>query len=181
MKFTEKLKKFNQSGFTLVELMVVVGIIGILASVAVPNLRKYQAKSKTTEAKLQLAAVYMTETSLYSDYDYYGSCLAKAGMTQPTENYYAVGFSAGADVPDLVAQWSSCTDTATYAFGATKGMKGSNATEGDITNAGTYEVSGTGDTFLAAAVGNISESGDNAFDVWKIDPNKKIEHVTVGY
>ena len=45
---------FNDTGMSLVELMIVVAIIGILSSVAIPNFKKYQAKSKTSEAKLQL-------------------------------------------------------------------------------------------------------------------------------
>ena len=45
----------SKKGFTLVELMVVVAIIGVLTSVAIPNFKRYQAKSKTSEAKIQLA------------------------------------------------------------------------------------------------------------------------------
>lgn len=41
----------RQDGFTLVELMVVVAIIGLLSAVAIPNFKKYQAKAKTSEAK----------------------------------------------------------------------------------------------------------------------------------
>ncbi len=43
----------SENGFTLVELMVVVAIIGLLSAVAIPNFQKYQARSKTSEAKLQ--------------------------------------------------------------------------------------------------------------------------------
>ena len=44
----------SQSGFTLIELMIVVAIIGILASVAMPAFRDYSARAKVSEAILQL-------------------------------------------------------------------------------------------------------------------------------
>ena len=57
--FLKSLKR--QDGFTLVELMVVVAIIGLLSAVAIPNFKKYQAKAKVSEAKLQLSAAYTAE------------------------------------------------------------------------------------------------------------------------
>ena len=47
----------NQKGFTLIELMIVVAIIGILAAIAIPNFLTYQAKSKQSEAKVGLGAI----------------------------------------------------------------------------------------------------------------------------
>ena len=48
----------RQRGFTLLELMIVVAIVGILAAVAVPSFMRYIAKSKTTEARGQLEKMY---------------------------------------------------------------------------------------------------------------------------
>jgi type IV pilus assembly protein PilA len=84
-----------QSGFTLVELMVVVAIIGLLSSVAIPNFRKYQAKSKMAEAKLNLASIYIAESAFFSNYNIYMICLAYMGYDpRPVEasRYYATGF-----------------------------------------------------------------------------------------
>jgi type IV pilus assembly protein PilA len=85
----------RQKGFTLVELMVVVAIIGLLSAVAVPNFKKYQAKSKMSEAKLQLSAAYTAETSFFSDFNIYHSCLGYMGYdpsAEENQRYYAVGF-----------------------------------------------------------------------------------------
>ncbi len=57
----------SQKGFTLIELMIVVAIIGILAAIAIPNFLKYQAKSRQSEAKSNLGAVFVAETSFYGE------------------------------------------------------------------------------------------------------------------
>src|SRR5690606_22692662 len=94
--FFQKLKK--EEGFTLVELMVVVAIIGLLSAVAVPNFKKYQAKSKISEAKLQLSAAYTAEQAFFSDYNIYHHCLTYMGFDpgpEFTNRYYAIGFQTG--------------------------------------------------------------------------------------
>lgn len=95
-KFYQSLKR--QDGFTLVELMVVVAIIGLLSAVAIPNFKKYQAKSKVSEAKLQLSALYTAQTAFFSDFNMYGSCLRYMGFdpfAETASRYYGIGFSAG--------------------------------------------------------------------------------------
>ncbi len=72
----------NQKGFTLIELMIVVAIIGILAAIAIPNFLKYQAKSRQSEARVNLGGIFVAETSYfaeqarYNDFDAIGFALA---------------------------------------------------------------------------------------------------------
>lgn len=109
-------------GFTLVELMVVVAIVGLLSAVAVPNFKKYRAKSKIVEAKLQLSAIYTAETTFFSDYNMYAQCLRYLGFDPSKEinnRYYGVGFSGGAIGRDSNA----------HAAAVNSGLKASDCTD----------------------------------------------------
>lgn len=106
-KFLTSVKK--QDGFTLVELMVVVAIIGLLSAVAIPNFKKYQAKAKVSEAKLQLSAAYTAEQAFFSDFNMYSHCLAYMGFDPGAEflsRYFAVGIQTPANI-NAVAQNSA--------------------------------------------------------------------------
>lgn len=59
--------KNRQSGFSLVELMIVVGIIGVLATLALPRFKQFQAKAKMAEAMNVLQHVYTLEQSYSLD------------------------------------------------------------------------------------------------------------------
>lgn len=66
-------KKPNQSGFTLIELMIVVAVIGLLTTIALPSYNGYVARGKRAEARAEVLKAegwlerYFTENNRYSD------------------------------------------------------------------------------------------------------------------
>lgn len=80
-------------GFTLIELMIVVAIIGILASIAVPNFMKFQARARTSEVKANLKVYYTAMKAYFAEkatYDCGGAC----GFSPEQKNRYNYDFGA---------------------------------------------------------------------------------------
>lgn len=59
-------------GFTLVELMIVVALIGVLAAVSVPNMQRYGYRAKRAEAMVVLEAIFKAQLAHYVEYGQYG-------------------------------------------------------------------------------------------------------------
>ena len=74
------LRKSNK-GFTLIELMIVVAIIGILAAIAIPNFLRFQLKAKSSEGKVNIAAIRTAEVSYNSEFaSYVGATASPAAL-----------------------------------------------------------------------------------------------------
>ena len=64
-------KKLNQKGFTLIELMIVIAIIGILAAIAIPQFASYRQKSYNSEAQSDLRNVKTNLEAYFADFQEY--------------------------------------------------------------------------------------------------------------
>ncbi len=61
------IKKRDEKGFTLIELMIVIAIIGILAAIAIPNFIQYRKRSYNTSANADSKNVYTAAQAYYTD------------------------------------------------------------------------------------------------------------------
>jgi len=88
--------KKAQQGFTLIELMIVVAIIGILAAVAIPAYQDYTIRAKVTEG-MGLAAAAKTSVSEFRlSSNAYPTGNASAGISQTIVSKYVTGVSVAA-------------------------------------------------------------------------------------
>lgn len=138
----------GEEGFSLVELMIVVAIIGILAGLAVPKFQMFQAKAKQSEAKNNLSHIYTLEQSYFGDQDTF-------------VDFAAIG-RTGAGPQEC----NHTTKTNVLGFkpqGACSKVRYGYSVTG---------ASGAGFTGTAASYANLIVSGCDQSDTWTIDQNK---------
>lgn len=70
----------KDKGFTLIELMIVVAIIGILAAIAIPNFLRYQAKTKQSEAKTNLGSIFTSQVTYFGENDTYAGAIGAGSL-----------------------------------------------------------------------------------------------------
>ncbi len=135
----------NRKGFTLIELMIVVAIIGILAAIAIPNFLKFQAKSKQSEAKTNLKGIYTAETGYFGENNSYGTFNAANWEPVGKARYrYTLG-TAAEDKGDM-----------TLTVQAGQWTLNGGAAPAQVANA-----------FTAGAQGNVDSDTD--YDAWEIN------------
>ncbi len=202
MKVVNRIK--GNSGFTIIELAVVVMITSILASLAIVQFRKFRAKSYTVEAKITLANVYSLEKIFESSVNFYTNCLdfidfKRAGTTN--DFLYAIGFpntiaAINDDIynnadknffnANLCSQTLAPEENKSYFLSTVTGSKSANIN--DFALMAQFDELGTQESYVEktyiATAGAMLPSG--LFEVWKesvftIDQSKRISEEKKGY
>ena len=86
VQFNEKKKSYS-NGFTLIEIMIVVAIVGILAAIAMPSYQQYILKSHRIEATAALTDLYLQQLADFQE-NYHFS--ASADLIIPASDYYTI-------------------------------------------------------------------------------------------
>lgn len=181
-------------GFSLVELMIVVAIIGVLATIGIPTFRTMVQKAKKSEAKVALGALYTSEVAFFSEYGVYGNLLDKIGFEldgNAGTRTYQTGFQASAgcagitgaaNVRPAAANAGSALNVAfpSYYQGSSFFLA---AKSSPTINGGTCftdaNVATDGQTFVATAAASISNKA-TVPDVWTINDVRVLANVQDG-
>jgi prepilin-type N-terminal cleavage/methylation domain-containing protein len=133
----------NSKGFTLIELMIVVVIIGILAALAIPRFMRSTTKSKQSEAKQLLKQIYTMQRAYRQEFNTY-ACNGVVADSANTATLAVIGVDVMTN-----ARYSYTVAAGPLAFTATANATG-------------LDDDGTPDTWVIDQTGNLRCTSDDA-------------------
>ncbi len=166
----------SERGFTLIEMMLVVAIIGVLAAVAVPLYNRYMSKARQSEAKMSLAAIYIAEKTFHGDYGgYVSSFAAMSYEPEGLKRFYTVGWAA--DMTGSVTNYSGTLARSAYDRLNAPANFGCDPAAARAVLPATIAVVDS-QVFTVGAAGEVSLGA--GCDVWTIDENKSLLNTVIG-
>ena len=168
------MKKLVQKGFTLIELMIVVAIIGILAAIAIPNFIKFQARSKQSEAKANLKAIFTAQKAFFQEKDRFSTLTGEVGFEPERNNRYAYFLTNSGTIEPRTG--TALVQATTFTGVAVDVFKYGSALDhvyGATACSSAAGLQGTPATrFDAIALGNID--ADVTVDQWSISSDSRV-------
>lgn len=183
LMFFKKTSVQTQHGFTIIELMLVVAILSILASLGTIQASRLTAKTRQSEARIALGAIYGCEQAFFTEFTTYTAYFDLMGYIPEGNLYYNSGFIA--EAPETSKQYKNedMVKTANSVMNSKQGCK---------SNPGFYGCTllSEGTKFDPESIATVSDftaqSGSKIFkdglekDIWSINEKKELKHDSDG-